>query len=365
MAEVEAALRARGILVRSMAGKPLIDGSFRLSIGTREQMRRFFGELEEILGLAPGDVAEWPLWVNAGKEQLMVPVTSAEAVRRARPRGDAFSRLKSEDGHSLAYVFHDAGDAAGAVEARFFFPSGAAILEDPATGSACANLGGWFTVIRPQVDVKRTISQGDAVGLNRMGTTGLVMAVVVLLVLFVTGALSESVFLPMMLSAMGGAALTYNALRLPGWALEREAQMERIAARARVLLGAAPGPDDAPVLVHGAPADDPRHPVEVAVLGQRPEALRPPLLVLADRVRAESGGCAREATGTPAQHTSPASVMNRETLFLSRRKPTCQESPQSSARFTGVRSTRRGVRASRAARTLVGSYAGVGVLGGR
>lgn len=122
------------------------------------------GELEEILGLAPGDVAEWPLWVNAGKEQLMVPVTSAEAVRRARPRGDAFSRLKSEDGHSMAYVFHDAGDTAGTVEARFFFPSGAAILEDPATGSACANLGGWFTVIRPRADVKRTISQGDAVG---------------------------------------------------------------------------------------------------------------------------------------------------------------------------------------------------------
>lgn len=121
-------------------------------------------ELEQILGLAPGDVAEWPLWVNAGKEQLMVPVTSVDAVRRARPRGDAFSRLKSEDGHAMAYVFHDAGDAAGTVESRFFFPSGAAILEDPATGSACANLGGWFTVIRPGVDVRRTISQGDAVG---------------------------------------------------------------------------------------------------------------------------------------------------------------------------------------------------------
>ena len=35
------ALRDAGILVRSMAGKPLIDGSFRLSIGTREPMRRF------------------------------------------------------------------------------------------------------------------------------------------------------------------------------------------------------------------------------------------------------------------------------------------------------------------------------------
>jgi PhzF family phenazine biosynthesis protein len=122
------------------------------------------GELESILGLAPGDVAEWPLWVSTGREQLVVPLASVEAVRRAAPRADAFKRLKSEDGNSMAYVFHDAGDAAGTVECRFFFPSGAAILEDPATGSACANLGGWFTVVRPQTDVKRAVSQGEAVG---------------------------------------------------------------------------------------------------------------------------------------------------------------------------------------------------------
>lgn len=120
-------------------------------------------DLAHVLGLEAGDVAEWPLWVNAGKEQLVVPLASAEAVRRARPRPDAFSRLKSEDGQSMALVFHDAGDAAGTVEARFFFPSGAAILEDPATGSACANLGGWFTVVRPKVDVKRAVSQGEMV----------------------------------------------------------------------------------------------------------------------------------------------------------------------------------------------------------
>jgi histidinol-phosphate aminotransferase len=49
VAEVEAALKARGILVRSMAGKPVIDGSFRLSVGTREQMRWFCNALEEIV----------------------------------------------------------------------------------------------------------------------------------------------------------------------------------------------------------------------------------------------------------------------------------------------------------------------------
>jgi trans-2,3-dihydro-3-hydroxyanthranilate isomerase len=120
-------------------------------------------ELADILGLAADDIAERPLWVNAGKEQLMVPVRGAAAVRRARPRADAFSRLKSEDGHSMAYVFADAGDAARTVEARFFFPNGPAILEDPATGSACANLGGWFRAMRPATGIERSVSQGEAV----------------------------------------------------------------------------------------------------------------------------------------------------------------------------------------------------------
>jgi trans-2,3-dihydro-3-hydroxyanthranilate isomerase len=121
-------------------------------------------DLEDILGLRSGDIGDWPLWVNAGKEQLVVPVTSAEGVRRASPAASAFSKLKSEDGHSMAYLFHDTGDRARKVEARFFFPKGPAILEDPATGSACANLGGWFSVIRPQTDIVREVSQGEAVG---------------------------------------------------------------------------------------------------------------------------------------------------------------------------------------------------------
>jgi PhzF family phenazine biosynthesis protein len=117
-------------------------------------------DLADILGLSAGDIGERPLWVNAGKEQLMVPVASAEAVRRARPRADAFTRLRSEDGHGMAYLFADSG---ATVEARFFFPSGPAILEDPATGSACANLGGWFATMRPGGKIDRAVSQGEAV----------------------------------------------------------------------------------------------------------------------------------------------------------------------------------------------------------
>jgi histidinol-phosphate aminotransferase len=45
---VEAELRAAGILVRSMAGKPLIDGSLRVSLGSCDQMQQFWAAYRRI-----------------------------------------------------------------------------------------------------------------------------------------------------------------------------------------------------------------------------------------------------------------------------------------------------------------------------
>ncbi len=50
-AVVDAALRRAGILVRSMAGKPLIDGSLRVSLGTTAQMQQFWQAYARIEGL--------------------------------------------------------------------------------------------------------------------------------------------------------------------------------------------------------------------------------------------------------------------------------------------------------------------------
>jgi PhzF family phenazine biosynthesis protein len=117
-------------------------------------------ELAQILGLDPNDIATAAMRVSIGREQLLVPVKSADAVRRARPRADLFPRLASDEGPGQAYVFADAG---ANVESRFFFTNGNAVLEDPATGSACANLGGWFIATQPGVDIERTVSQGEMV----------------------------------------------------------------------------------------------------------------------------------------------------------------------------------------------------------
>jgi trans-2,3-dihydro-3-hydroxyanthranilate isomerase len=120
------------------------------------------GEIAAALSLEEADLASDPLWVSTGTEQFMVPVRSGAAVDRARPDSARFLGLGSAE-PVKGYVFHDEGDAARRVKARFFFPTATGVSEDPATGSACANLGGWFTATRPGDDLEREVSQGEAV----------------------------------------------------------------------------------------------------------------------------------------------------------------------------------------------------------
>lgn len=133
--------------------------------------------LAAMLGLEPRDIDERPLWVSTGREQLIIPLTSEEAVRRARPQPDALGRIESEEGGSMAYVFaprKSAGSAhaspsAGSARrepllARFFFPQGPAVLEDPATGSATANLGGWCIAMERERPCRFEIAQGEQAG---------------------------------------------------------------------------------------------------------------------------------------------------------------------------------------------------------
>jgi trans-2,3-dihydro-3-hydroxyanthranilate isomerase len=120
------------------------------------------GVLANALGLEEGDLGDRPLWIKAGKEQLVVPLRTAEAVRRAAPRPEALRNIRSEDGIGMAYVF--ALNEASTALARFFFPQGAAMLEDPATGSATVNLGGWCLAMQRPLPLELQISQGEFVG---------------------------------------------------------------------------------------------------------------------------------------------------------------------------------------------------------
>ncbi len=119
-------------------------------------------QLADMLNLERSDIGERPLWINTGKEQLIVPLTNEQAVRRARPDVPKFAAVTSIDGHSTAYVF--AETAPGRTLARFFFPQGASMIEDPATGSATANFGGWLIAMQRQLPQSFAISQGEYTG---------------------------------------------------------------------------------------------------------------------------------------------------------------------------------------------------------
>jgi trans-2,3-dihydro-3-hydroxyanthranilate isomerase len=119
-------------------------------------------ELASMLGLAAADLdAAPPLWVDTGSDQLIVPLASFAAVRRAAPRADALLAHGSNGQRAMAYVFARDGDQ---VLSRFFFPKHGSVIEDPGTGSACANLGGWLLATRATLPQKLTIDQGEAVG---------------------------------------------------------------------------------------------------------------------------------------------------------------------------------------------------------
>jgi len=124
-------------------------------------------ELAATLGLDSPDIGSAPLWVDTGSEQLVIPVATARAVRRCAPKADLLLRHGNVDppgggSRAMAYVWADTGP--GQVLARFFFLKQGAVVEDPGTGSAAANLGGWLVAtgaVRPQT---RVIEQGEAVG---------------------------------------------------------------------------------------------------------------------------------------------------------------------------------------------------------
>ncbi len=142
----------------------------RTGRGERWQLRARTPTWREPVGLAAERLLRIPverilpgaLWVDAGCEQLLVPLDSPEAVRAARPDVAAILALRPEDGTGQVYAFAESGP--GRVEARFFFAQGTAVAEDPATGSACANLGGWHLAKGTGLPLTRTVSQGDHLG---------------------------------------------------------------------------------------------------------------------------------------------------------------------------------------------------------
>jgi len=124
-------------------------------------------------GLGADDLAGDPMWVDTGSDQLLIPLIDADAVTRARPNAGLTSDWPASSiGRRTAYLFDvpppvatDAANAASVpvatVRVRYFFvPPAGGVAEDPGTGSACANLGGWWQATGKSLPLRATVVQG-------------------------------------------------------------------------------------------------------------------------------------------------------------------------------------------------------------
>jgi trans-2,3-dihydro-3-hydroxyanthranilate isomerase len=124
-------------------------------------------ELAAMLGLTASELGATPLWINTGSEQLVIPLVSAEAVRRCAPNADLMARhgsVRLDGGATRAMAYVWAADGPQSILARFFFPKHGATVEDPGTGSACANLGGWLVATGVALPQQWSVAQGEFVG---------------------------------------------------------------------------------------------------------------------------------------------------------------------------------------------------------
>jgi PhzF family phenazine biosynthesis protein len=113
------------------------------------------------LGLTRADLAADPLWVNTGMEQLLVPLASKDAVHKVQG-SQGLAEFAAASGVKV-YVFSPLDEAE--MLTRFFFDRSPGLIgEDPATGSACANLGGYAVLTGRTLPLARTLRQGEYTG---------------------------------------------------------------------------------------------------------------------------------------------------------------------------------------------------------
>lgn len=123
-----------------------------------------------LVGLGENDLLADPIWVDTGADQLLVPLASVDAVRRAKPDASLLSRWQTsslERKSLYLFAFDEGNVQAGrqVVVARYFYATpGGAINEDPGTGSACANLGGWLLHRKAALPASLLVEQGDQTG---------------------------------------------------------------------------------------------------------------------------------------------------------------------------------------------------------
>jgi trans-2,3-dihydro-3-hydroxyanthranilate isomerase len=122
-----------------------------------------------VLGLAPSDLmpleTHAPRVTSCGLPFLIVPVTTRDAVSRARIHTAPYEQYCQGTSADMIMVFSAIDDVQGVdLHARVFCP-GIAVPEDPATGSANAALAGYLAARTPRTGTLRWVcEQGVEMG---------------------------------------------------------------------------------------------------------------------------------------------------------------------------------------------------------
>lgn len=130
-------------------------------------------DLALTLGITESDLAGEARYVDTGSEQIVIPVASLEVLARVKPVEALLKKhVKTKIERYLAYVVVRVADeratrsAADRFQVRFFFPKDGGLTEDPGTGSACANLGGFLLDAGEATPSQFTVTQGEFI--NRL-----------------------------------------------------------------------------------------------------------------------------------------------------------------------------------------------------
>jgi trans-2,3-dihydro-3-hydroxyanthranilate isomerase len=116
--------------------------------------------LAQAVGLTVDDFASDARFVSTGTEQLVIPVKSTDVLARAKPVPELLqAQFANDAGRYMAYLV--ARVAKDRFQVRFFFPTASGMSEDPGTGSACSNLGGYLIDSGEPLPAQITVTQGE------------------------------------------------------------------------------------------------------------------------------------------------------------------------------------------------------------
>ncbi|KAB0266980.1 PhzF family phenazine biosynthesis protein [Microvirga brassicacearum] len=132
------------------------------------------------LGLDPTEIGfdrHVPSRHSAGVAYDLVPVSSLDALARAKPNGEVFNQTFGDSDHPAAYAYTRAGNEDGLRFRARMFGLGMGISEDPATGSAAAAFAGALMQCEPLGDGEHDLVIDQGVEMGRPSVINLQMVI--------------------------------------------------------------------------------------------------------------------------------------------------------------------------------------------